>query len=115
MEILTFQGEGFQVLKESDEWKIGFLRWNERFSQCLEMERHLETEEAFVLLSGNAVLLTDAAYPMKPEKVYVVPRGEWHHIVVSKDALVLVVENRATSRENTEKKKEKRWIGYGTV
>lgn len=113
MEILTFQGEGFKVLKESDEWKIGFLRYNDRFSKCEEMERHMETDEAFVLLSGQAVLLTDTNYLMEQEKVYVVPQGEWHHIVVSKDAVVLVIENRNTSKENTEKKKENRWTGYG--
>ena len=35
--------------------------------------------------------------------VYNVPKCEWHHIVVSEDALVMVVENSDTSKENTEK------------
>lgn len=104
MEILTYEGEGFQVLKESNDWKIGFLRYSKRFAACKEMERHLETDEAFILLTGKAALLTDVVYPMKEQVLYVVPKGVWHHIVVSKDAVVMVVENRNTSKENTEKK-----------
>ena len=41
---------------------------------------------------------------MKQGDVYTVPAAVWHHIVVSEDASVLVVENRNTSKENTEKK-----------
>ena len=37
-------------------------------------------------------------------EIYTVPVGVWHHIVVSADANVVVVENRNTSKENTEKK-----------
>ena len=37
--------------------------------------------------------------------VYNVPVGVWHHIVVSEDASVLVVENADTTKDNTEKKK----------
>ena len=35
--------------------------------------------------------------------IYNVPKGEWHHIVVSEDALVMVVEDSDTSKENTER------------
>lgn len=35
--------------------------------------------------------------------VYNVPAMEWHHIVVSGDATVMVVEDSDTSKENTEK------------
>ena len=36
--------------------------------------------------------------------IYNVRKAAWHHIVVSEDATVLVVENSNTSRDNTEKK-----------
>ena len=41
---------------------------------------------------------------MEKCKVYNVKKGLWHHIVVSEDATVLVVENSNTTKENTERK-----------
>lgn len=96
---------GFKVMIESGEWKVGMLHYNERFSKLGEMERHMLTDEVFVLITGTATLYTDReAVAMESGLVYTVPQGVWHHIVVSEDATVLVVENRNTSIENTEKK-----------
>ena len=96
---------GFKVMVESGEWKVGMLRYNERFSRLGEMERHMLTDEVFVLLSGSATLYTDIEEKrMEQGVVYTIPATVWHHIVVSEDATVLVVENRNTSIENTEKK-----------
>ena len=104
IEVTAHTGEGFRVAAEYGEWKIGLLAYSERFSRLTEMERHTETDEAFVLLSGNAVLCTEhQQLAMREGCVYNVPVGVWHHVVVSRDALVLVVENRRTSKENTEK------------
>lgn len=87
------------------------LRYSERFATLCGMERHTETEEVFVLLAGEAILYGQRSEnmpiektPMEPLTVYCVPRGVWHHITVSRDASVLVMENRNTSKENTEKR-----------
>ena len=105
IEIGTHTDAGFKVMVESGEWKLGLLRYNERFSRFAEMERHLLTDEVFVLLAGEATLYTDReTLKMEQGSVYNVPTGVWHHIVVSTDATVLVVEDRSTSKENTEKK-----------
>ncbi len=104
IDIKEHKDDGFRVMLESGEWKIGFLRYNERFSKFAEMEKHLLTDESFILLSGSATLHTEKEQiEMKPETLYTVPAREWHHIVVSPDATVMVVENRDTSRENTKK------------
>ena len=96
---------GFRVMEEYGEWKVGILRYNERFSRLGEMERHLLTDEVFVLMSGKATLYGEKeTLEMERGAIYTVPAGEWHHIVVSEDASVLVVENRNTSIDNTEKK-----------
>ncbi len=98
-------GQGFKVMTEFEGWKIGILRYSERFSRFSEMERHLKTDEAFVLICGSAVLYTDKEkIDMEIGAVYNVPVGVWHHVVVSEDASVIVVENKDTSKENTEKK-----------
>ena len=105
IEVTAHTAEGFKVMAEYGEWKVGMLRYNERFSRFGEMERHLLTDEVFVLVSGKATLYTDSdAVEMEQGSVYTVPVGVWHHIVVSIDANVMVVESRSTSIENTEKK-----------
>ena len=96
---------GFKVMAESGEWKVGMLRYSERFSRLGEMERHMLTDELFVLLSGAATLYTNnEIIEMKVGYAYNVPSEIWHHVVVDKDACVMVVENRNTSAENTQKK-----------
>ncbi len=105
MEIFDFCGEDFKAVLQFEGWKIGLLRYGERFSDFKVMERHLETDEAFVLLEGDATLYEEEnTYKMEKCKVYNVKKGLWHHIVVSKNATVLVVENSNTTKENTERK-----------
>lgn len=105
IEISRFTGSDFQVMTQFEGWKIGLLRHSQRFSECRQMERHLLTDEVFVLLSGSAVLyVEEEAIPMESCTVYNVKKGAWHHIVVSEDATVLVVENSSASKDNTEKK-----------
>ena len=105
MEALIHKGEGFQVLKEFEGWKIGYLRYNDRFSRFDQLERHLETDEVFVLLEGEATLYTENEECIMEQSVlYNIPKGVWHHIVVSENATVMVVENSNTTKENTEKK-----------
>ena len=93
MQTYSYTGDDFRVLLESGDWKIG---------------RHLQTDEAFALLRGSATLYVKRdekieSAPLLAGQVILVPAGEWHQIVVSRDADVLVVENRDTSAENTEK------------
>lgn len=96
---------GFGVVAEYGEWKVGLLRYNERFSRLGEMELHLLTDEVFILSEGKATLYTDKeTVRMEQNVAYTVPAAVWHHIVVDETATVIVVENRNTSIENTEKK-----------
>ena len=97
--------DGFKVMAEYGEWKVGALNYNQRFSRFGELERHLLTDEVFILISGSATLHSDSgSVDMEIGAIYTVPAGVWHHIVVSEDARVIVVENRNTSIDNTEKK-----------
>ena len=105
IEVYSHSFEGFRAVMESGEWKIGLLGYSERFSALTEMERHLLSDEAFVLLDGEATLYAnEEKLCMKPYAVYNIPKGVWHHIVLDRDAKVLIVENRDTSKENTEKR-----------
>ncbi len=103
MEIFDYNGDDFKAVLQFEGWKIGFLRYSERFSNFSVLERHLKTDEAFVLLEGQATLYEDKQGTiMEKCKVYNIKQGNWHHIVVSRNATVMVVENSNTSKENTE-------------
>ncbi len=110
IETFEFKGKDFKAVLESGEWKIGLLRSSERFSSFKAMERHLLTDEVFVLLKGRATLYAKdendetLKLKMKKQSVYNIPKGVWHHIKVRHNATVLVVENRNTSKENTERR-----------
>ena len=109
MNTYDFDGNDFKCVFKTDGWKIGLLRFSDRFSKLSMFERHLNTPEIFVLLCGSAVLherKSDGSVistEMEFGKLYEIEAGNWHHITVSRDATVLVVENSDTSGENTEK------------
>ncbi len=105
IEVLKYEGEDFKKVLSFESWAIGLINWSERFSDFKVLERHLETDEAFILLKGEATLYTDEeSVEMEKGVVYNIPKGVWHHIVMSRDATAMVVENDNTSKENTEKK-----------
>ena len=51
------------------------------------------------MVDGDAPVITE----MQSNVIYDVLPGEWHHIVVSPDASVLIVENADTSAANSDK------------
>lgn len=58
MQKLRFDGEGFNVMMKFGVRRIDFIKYAERFSKVEYLERHLETDEAFFLLDGDATLHT---------------------------------------------------------
>ena len=107
IEILEYNGEGYAPIMHFGEWRVALLNYAERFAPAcpIKLERHLLTDEVFVLLEGEATLFIGeemVAYPMEKNKIYNVKQGAWHRITASKDAKVLIVENHNTSKENSE-------------
>jgi mannose-6-phosphate isomerase-like protein (cupin superfamily) len=109
VEIHEYTGEGYKPLVDYAGWRVAVLRYHESFTELKGLERHLETDEVFVLLEGEATLITEETdgireWKMERGKIYNVLKGVWHHIIVTPDANVLIVENRDTSAENTERR-----------
>ena len=107
LDILECGGEGYRRLASGAKWTVAALNYAQRFDgrNVVDLERHNLTDEAFVLLAGEATLLVGEKaerVKMEPQKVYNVRAGAWHNIVVSQDARVLVVENADTSKDNTD-------------
>jgi mannose-6-phosphate isomerase-like protein (cupin superfamily) len=113
LDIQFFDGIGYKPLIDFNDWRVAILRYIDELQpdRIEQMERHVETDEVFVLLQGRGTLLLggngpalDGVHPqpMEPGKLYNVKRNAWHSVLLSKDASVLLVENRDTARENSE-------------
>ena len=107
LEILEYNGSGYFAPFKFERWRIAFLNSAERFTKqgITYLERHTKTDEVFVLINGQATLLVGEAgseIDMVQGKLYVIKQNQWHNIVVSEDAKILIVENADTGKENTE-------------
>lgn len=107
IEILDYKGDGYSKVMSFEAWKVAMINYSDRFNEknLNLLERHLFTDEVFVLLEGEAVLASDEVrYQMEKYKIYNVKNGAWHAIALSENAKVLIVENENTGKENSEYK-----------
>ena len=107
LEIIEYGGEGYDPSFNSDGWRVAFLNYGEENAQgkITYLERHLLTDEVFILVSGSAKMLigeNGTEIDMEKNKLYVVKKGVWHNVAMSKDAKFIIVENHSTSKENSE-------------
>ncbi len=113
LEICSYDGDGYKPLNDFGTWRIAFLNYLDEIQpdQIDSMERHTETDEVFVLLQGRGMIImggngadVDGVYPQRMEsgKLYNVKLNSWHTILLSRDATVLLVENRDTGKHNSE-------------
>ncbi len=108
VEIIKAQKEGYETVLRFENWRIGLIKPAERFSNITYLERHLLTDEAFILLEGHATLIhmddADAVetYEMQTGVIYNIPQANWHAVRIDEGSLVMVVENAETGRENSE-------------
>lgn len=105
MQIIESKAEGYKTVHIFESWRIGLIRPAERFSKVEQLERHMLTDEAFILLEGHAKLYDEEnVYEMETGKIYNFRKGEYHHVTIEEGGLVMVVENADTSPDNTEKR-----------
>jgi mannose-6-phosphate isomerase-like protein (cupin superfamily) len=115
MKILSyeFENEGMSRVYENEKWMVGVKNWKPANDitgiDCL--ERHNQTDELFVLLSGECVLLfaneTESGLKfetinMEPNKVYNIPQSLWHNTITMKDTKLVIIEDSSTSMKNSE-------------
>ena len=106
LSVLSYAGSNYERAMCSGGWCVAFLNHGEHFVSPTYLERHVESDEVFVLLSGAATLLIGEdrrAVEMAPGRVYNVHKGTWHQIVTRPGASCLVVENADTSAANSER------------
>lgn len=100
---------GYEVMASFGSWKTAVITYAERFDRrnLYRMERHMETDEVFVLMDGSATLFIGdecREVEMAPFVFYNVKKAAWHAICCSTDAKVLICENDDTGILNTEYK-----------
>lgn len=112
LEIRSYDGIGYRPLIDYGAWRVAILRYIDelRVENLAAMQRHDETDEVFVLLAGRCILFLgeggDAvgaihAQDMEPLRLYNVKQGAWHTHTLSRDATVLIIENRDTADANS--------------
>jgi ureidoglycolate hydrolase len=94
-------------------WRVAILNYLDGIypERNKQMERHTETDEVFVLLRGQGILIiggsdsqVEGIYSQEMETgvVYNIRQGVWHTILLSRDASVLIVEQADTDEQNSE-------------
>lgn len=111
LEIRSHDGPGYQPQVDYGAWRVAILNYTEAPEAIVNVERHNETDEIFVLTRGKGVLfIGDGAahperlfpQPMELGKIYNVKKAVWHTVIMSLDASILIVENRDTSKQNSD-------------
>ena len=107
IEIIEFQPEGYKPLVTYEAWRVAVLKFCKDLllENIKTMQKHLYTDEVFVLLKGNCTLFLagDAKTPgeikavkMEPHKIYNIKKGVWHNHIMDEEGEVLIVENSDT-------------------
>ena len=112
LEIREHNGFDYKPLVDYQSWRVALMNYTPDLlpEKINRMQKHTETDEVFVLLTGRCILYLGEgdktvtkvhAVDMELYKLYNVKKGVWHSHTFSEDARVLVVENRDTVLENS--------------
>ncbi len=112
LEIRNHNLDGYKPVIDYANWRVAILNFSDelRPEKITALQRHNETDEVFVLLRGRCILFLGQGdqtitaingQDMFPHTVYNVKKGAWHSHTLSEDAMVLIVENRDTTYDNS--------------
>lgn len=112
LEVSDYDKEGYSPVVDYGAWRVAVLNYSNDLlpEKITAMQRHNETDEVFVLLRGRCILfigdgdknvLEIFAEDMEPFKIYNVKKSVWHTHTLSRDAKILIVENRETTFDNS--------------
>ncbi len=104
-----FDGIGYQKLFHYNAWRVAILNYIDELDcdKITHFQAHLNTDEAFVLLEGEAIIFflnedqSIEAVSLQKNVVLNVKKGVYHNHTLSKDAKLLIIENEDTCDENS--------------
>ncbi len=113
LEVYEHNTAGYQPRVYSRDWMVALLNHEDimRLENALEIERHAQTDEVFILLNGQAALYLVAGdrplqvVEMKPGSIFNVLKGTWHNLLATEEAKFAIIENRDTDKYDTEIRK----------
>ncbi len=112
IDIAVHTEQGFRTLVKYDGWKVSCLNYAPTYSLSglSYFEKHLETDEVFIIVKGKCLLLLGgnggipqdiSCVPLEQEHTYNVKKGTWHTHILSEDASLFIIENADTSVNNS--------------
>ena len=112
IEICEYNGPDYQPLVDYQNWRVAIINYTSDLTpdKINRMQKHTETDEVFVLMTGRCILFLGEGeetvtkvhgVDMELYKAYNIKCGVWHSHTFSEDARVLIVENRDTVVENS--------------
>jgi hypothetical protein len=112
IEIREHTEPDYKPLIDYQSWRVALMNYTADLlpEKINRVQKHTETDEVFVLMKGRCILFIGEgkesvtkvhAVDMELYKLYNVKKGVWHSHTFSKDARVLIVENRNTVVENS--------------
>jgi mannose-6-phosphate isomerase-like protein (cupin superfamily) len=109
LQIHEWDQQGYRPLVFHHDWMVALLNWEPAFepTRLGEVERHVHTDEVFVLTRGRALLFTEdeeglQIADMRPGVIYNVLQGVWHGLLATRDACWVIVESRDTHLHDVE-------------
>ncbi|MFA9396742.1 MAG: hypothetical protein ACERKV_00555 [Clostridiaceae bacterium] len=112
IEIKEYKEEGYSPVIDYDKWRVAVLNYCDELlpTNILKFQKHNESDEVFVLLSGKFSLFIGEGkdeienifkVDLEPHKLYNVKKGTFHSHTLSRDGSVLIVENKNTNLSNS--------------
>jgi hypothetical protein len=112
IEVREHDAPDYMPLVDFQSWRVALINYTVDYlpEKINRMQKHNETDEVFVLMKGRCILFLGEgdenvtkihAVDLELYKFYNVKKGVWHSHTFSREAKVLVVENRDTVYENS--------------
>ena len=112
LEVREYNKEGYSPVVDYCAWRVAVLNYSDQLlpQNLKAVQRHNETDEVFILLRGRCILFIGDGdqevtglfgVNMEPFKLYNVKKSTWHTHTLDKEAMVLIVENRNTTFDNS--------------
>ncbi len=112
IEIKEYTEPGYAPVIDYESWRVAVLNDIDELevSNLRTMQKHLLSDEVFVLLKGSCTLFTAGngkevgtvrSTNLEPYKCYNVKAGVWHTHTLTENSSVLIVENRNTCDDNS--------------
>jgi hypothetical protein len=114
-EIFCNDDIGYRSMMHYNDWRVAILNYIDDCSidDVRYFEAHQNTDEVFVLLQGEVTLLfadinenqitNYTTVKLEKQKIYNVKKGVYHTQIMSKDAKLLIVEDKDTGDDNSVK------------